>query len=138
MRRLSAIFIISAVVFITLFGVFFMLHGQGEEHTACPLGAIESNSCEKITNPVASIGFHMKTLLQAAVIPAFAGILALAVFFVGALALALLPNVNMRNFPLSITLASAGRNESEAIRKFFSWLVTVEKRDPSSMAAMNA
>jgi hypothetical protein len=138
MRRLSAIFIISAIVFIAAFGVFFMLHVEGEDHVACPLGAIEGNSCEKITNPLASIQFHIKALLQPTVIPTFASILALAVFFVGALALALLPNVNALGFPLSVVFASANYSESEAVRKLRAWLVIHEKRDPSSLVAVSA
>lgn len=138
MRPLSAIFIISAVVFIAVFGVFFMLHVEGEGHVDCPLGAADGASCKNITNPFASIEFHMKTLLQPAVVPVFSGILALAAFFVLALTLALLPDAGVLGLPLLVAFTRTISNGSTAIRKLRAWLVIHEKRDPSSLAAVSA
>lgn len=140
MRQLSAVLLISTVVFIAVFGVFFMRHVEGEAHIGpdCPISAIEGSSCDKVTTPMASVAFHMKTLLQPAVIPALAGILMLSAIF--ALALALLSDISASSAQVlfAYAFASAVPVRLVASRKIRAWLVMHEKRDPSSLIAMSA
>ena len=138
MRRTSAILLIGVVMLVTVFGVFFMRHVEGQAHadSDCAVGAIEGASCESITNPLASIAFHMKALLQPAMTSAFIGILALAALVV--VPLAFLPDVGVSyGPPLAIVLVLTVFTRSSAARKFRAWLTTIEKRDPSSMVAMS-
>lgn len=138
MRRLSTIFVISAMVFVAVFGVFFMRHIEGEPHVGsdCVLGAIGNTSCENILNPLASIAFHMKALLQPAVISIFVSILALAALVM--LGLALLSEAGFSGPPLAVALASAVHADYLASRKFRTWLTVFEKRDPLSIGAVSA
>ncbi|OGY98643.1 MAG: hypothetical protein A2855_01265 [Candidatus Liptonbacteria bacterium RIFCSPHIGHO2_01_FULL_57_28] len=138
MRRLSAIALISVIVFVSVLGAFFMLHTEGEAHAGsdCALGAISRTSCEKIANPLASITFHMKALLQPAIFSAFAAILAFAALAL--LGLALLTDILASGPPLAAALASAVSINSLAAGKFRAWLTILEKRDPVFLGAMGA
>lgn len=138
MRSFSAILLVGVVMLVGVFGVFFMIHAEGESHAECPLGTVESNSCESITSPLASIAFHMKGLLQPAVASALAGILAFAALLVLALTMTFLPETGTPTFPLALTLALASLTGHASLRKARAWLIVLEKRDPSFAVAMSA
>jgi|SRR3989344_6044809 len=135
MRRTLTLILLGAVFLTFGFGAFLMLHKDGEAHSACVTGVIGGVRCETAMRGAASAILHLRALTYPVVVPV------LAVFAILFFALAFLsvyappkPAVISIRFPQLLR----DLEDVPAERELRAWLSIHEKRDPSSIAAVNA